>query len=145
MNGCAFALPLFDRSQRATKQIAVETAAQTAIGADDDEADGFRFAFLHERMLEIRIGLAQVTDHRADALRIRTRRFHALLCLAHLARRHHLHGFGDLLSIFDTRDLNANFFSAGHSFSFAAWPLGAGRWPELLVACSCSCQLLAAS
>src|ERR1700730_3773093 len=65
-------------------------------------------------MLVIQIDLAQVADDLADLFRIGARRPHPVLRLAHLARRHHFHGLGDLLSILDTRDLAADFFCACH-------------------------------
>jgi hypothetical protein len=57
---------------------------------------------------------AQMADDLADLFRIRARRAHPILRLAHLARRHHLHGLGDLLSVFNTRDLAADLLCACH-------------------------------
>src|SRR5580658_9375592 len=65
-------------------------------------------------MLVIEVDLPQMADDLPDLFRIRARRTHPLLRLAHFARGHHLHGLGDLLSIFDTRDLAADFFCACH-------------------------------
>ena len=42
---------------------------------------------------------------------------HALLRLAHLGRRHHFHGLGDLLRALDALDLGADFFAARHGDS----------------------------
>ena len=110
----ALALPFFDGGENTAEQIGVQTTAQTAVRANYDEANRLRFALDHERMFEIRIGFAQVANDVANTLRVGASSAHALLRFAHLARGHHLHGLGDLLSIFDTRDLNTYFFCTGH-------------------------------
>src|SRR5688572_25092498 len=66
-------------------------------------------------MAEVRIRLAQVADHAADALRVRPRGAHALLRLAHLAGGDHLHRLGDLLRALEARDLHPDFFYARHA------------------------------
>src|SRR5690606_7561170 len=89
-------------------------AAQPAVGADDDVAHRLRRPLDQIRMTEIRVRQPQMSDHAPDLLRIRSRRAHALLRLAHLARGHHLHGLGDLLRALEARNLDADFFYAGH-------------------------------
>ena len=62
----------------------------------------------------LRIRLEQVTDHRADLVRIGPRRSHAILSSPHFARSNHLHGFRDLLRVRNAPDLSANFFEVRH-------------------------------
>ena len=111
---CALLLPVANRSQRGLEQVDVEAACQAAIGRDDDETDRLRLALEHERMLVFRIRQTQMSDDAADSLGVRPRSAHALLSLAHLARGHHFHGLGDLLRALEARNLDADFFYAGH-------------------------------
>ena len=110
-------LRLADRAESRLEQVQIERTGEAPIGADHDDADGAHRALQREGMLVVEIHLAQVADDLADLLRVRTRGAHAFLRLAHLARRDHLHGLGDLLSILDARDLAADFFCACHCSS----------------------------
>src|SRR6185503_9677678 len=103
------------RREDAPEQVHVQAAAQATVRRDEDVADALDLrALLQERMLVVWIGLCEVADHRADLLGVRARRGHALLRLAHLARGHHLHGLGDLLSVLHTLDLGTDFLGAWH-------------------------------
>jgi hypothetical protein len=110
----ALLLPLAHRCERRLEQVDVEAACQSTIRADDDETHRLRLTLDQIRMLVIRIGVAQVADHAANLLRIRASRAHAVLRLAHLARGDHFHRLRDLLRVLEARDLDADFFYAGH-------------------------------
>src|SRR5262249_29672844 len=108
---------------RLLEDVRVQTARETAIRRDDDDADVRRLARLQERMPIVRVGLIQVPDDVANLLRVRPRELHAVLRATHLARGHHLHGLGDLLSALHTRDLGADFLRTGHGCdSFSRYP-----------------------
>src|SRR5258705_5382767 len=107
-------LRIADGVQRLAEEIHVERTAEAAVRADDDEPDGLHRPRNEKRMTIIRIRLVQVADRDANLFRVRARSAHAFACTAHLARGHHFHGLGDLLSILDTRDLDADFLGAGH-------------------------------
>ena len=64
--------------------------------------------------LDTKLDITQNAIDLAHALGIRTRRRHAVLRALHLARSDHLHGLGDLLSTFNTRDLRAYLFFTSH-------------------------------
>jgi len=110
----ALPLPLAHQHERALEHVRIERAAKTAVARHDDDADRFGFAFGQERMAIVGVRLVEMPDDDADLFGIGTRQAHAILSAAHLARRDHLHGLGDLLSAFDTRDLGAYFLCAGH-------------------------------
>ena len=55
-----------------------------------------------------------MAHHRADAPSVGFADLHAVLRLAHLAGRDHLHGAGDLLGAFDAGDLGADFLAGSH-------------------------------
>ena len=71
-----------------------------------------RFALDQERVPVLGVGVRQVRNDVLDLLCIRPGFLHAILGLAQLARRYHLHGLGDLLRVLDTRDLAADFLRA---------------------------------
>src|SRR5690606_37256074 len=119
---------LAHRCERGLEQVDVQAAAQPAIGRDDDEADRFRFALDEVRMAVIRVRHAQVADHTADALGVRPRSAHALLGFTHLARGHHFHGLGYLLRALEARDLDADFFYAGHDNYRSGWRMADSGW-----------------
>ena len=97
------------------QHVGVQTAAQTLVGRDDDQAHLTRATVLHhERMLVLGRRLRQVGRDDADLVRIRTSRTHAILRLAHLGRGDHLHGLGDLLRVLEALDLAANFLACRH-------------------------------
>ena len=60
------------------------------------------------------MGKRQMRDDVADLGGIGPGGLHALLYLAHLARRHRFHGLGNLLRALDARNLGAYFLSACH-------------------------------
>src|SRR5690606_35646020 len=107
--------PVLHGGQHGLEHVDVQAAAQAAVGGDDDEADAPRRPLFHIDVAVLRRGVGDVADDTADGVGVGLAQLHALLRLAHLARGHHLHGAGDLLSILDTRDLAAYLFSAGHS------------------------------
>ena len=59
-------------------------------------------------------------DDVAHLCRIGSRGTHPFLGATHLAGGNHFHCPGDLLSIFNTLDLGANFFAAGHRLVLGA-------------------------
>ena len=109
-------LPFAQQNQHLLEDVCVQAARESTVRGDDDDADRFRLALRHERMLVIGIRLGQMTDHLPDLVRIGPRELHAVLRAPHLARGHHLHGLGDLLSALHTRDLGADFLRAGHGW-----------------------------
>src|SRR4030095_7893805 len=111
--------------EHAPEQVYVERAAQATVGAHDDESHRLYRALDQEWMPIVGVCFIEVANHDAHLFRVRTSGAHAFLRATHLTRRHHFHGPGDLLSTFDTRDLDPNFFGARHSrtppFSKRPW------------------------
>src|SRR5690606_24539797 len=96
------------------EKVAVEAAAETAISRHQYQTDALDLALDQEGMVIFTAGARDVRDDVADFLGVGPRRSHAILRLAHLARRDHFHGLGDLLRVLDARDLGADFFGSGH-------------------------------
>src|SRR5690606_3948978 len=113
----ALVSPFLHRTDGRLEQVDVQAAGQTAIGRYDDVADAFDFALAHELVLVLGVGIGDMANYRANTLRIRFADAHALLRLAHFARRHHFHCTGDLLRAFDAGYLCADLFGAGHEAS----------------------------
>src|SRR6185312_12838247 len=109
-------LPLAHEREHLLEEVGVQAAGEAAIRRDDDDADRLRLALDEEGMPVVRIRVVEVRDDAANLLRVGPREPHALLSAAHLARGHHLHGLGDLLSVLHTRDLGADFLRAGHGW-----------------------------
>ena len=65
-------------------------------------------------VLVLGMRVRQVADHVAQLVGVRPGPAHALLRLAHFARRDHFHGARDLLRVLHALDLGANFFTDGH-------------------------------
>jgi hypothetical protein len=115
--GDALAFPFLQAVERDAQHVGVEAAAQTLVGGDDDQADALHFArLLEEGVLVLGVGVGQVGGQPADLLAVGTRGLHALLCLAHLRGRDHLHGLGDLARVLHALDLGAYFLAAWHGW-----------------------------
>ncbi len=118
-------LLFFDLADYLPEQVAVQASAQTTIGRDDDVTDAFDLALGRQVTVPVfRRRMAQVRDHLQHLFGEGTGGGHPFLRLAHLGRRHHFHGLGDLLRALDAGDLGAYFFRAGHVFS--SWLSAAG-------------------
>ena len=96
------------------EQVGIQTTAQTTVTAHYNITNTLNRAVDHERVAVFRVGVGQMPNNLADALRIRTASSHAHLCLAHFADRHFFHGAGNFLRAFDARNLTANLFCACH-------------------------------
>lgn len=95
-------------------QVGVKATTQAAIGADHEESDAHCGAGQQK-------GMGLVFDRgskAADCLKklegVGPSLHEGLLGAAQLGCGHHLHGFGDLLGIFDGGDPFADFFEIGH-------------------------------
>ena len=110
--------PLFHVRDKGLEQVGVQAPAQTTIRTHHDVTDPLDFTLLHERVTVLGVGIGQMTNNLTDTLSVGTAGSHALLCLAHLAYRHFLHGAGDLLSTLDTRNFTAYLFCACHVSPF---------------------------
>jgi hypothetical protein len=99
------------------EQIRVQGAAESLVGADDDERAFFDFAFGHEGMGEIlRIGgepRHEVDGHGGEGPAVQGR----LLGTDHLGRSDHLHGLRDLGRVANRLDAPAYFPRARHGIS----------------------------
>jgi len=70
-----------------------------------------------DKVRNITANLAQVGGDVADLVGVRTGVAHAVLCLAHLGDRDHLHGLGDLLGVLHRFDLAAYFLACCHQLA----------------------------
>ncbi len=109
-----FLRPGTELAQSHPKHIGVEATAKAAVGGEQDDADPLDGPLHHERVLVFRLRMGQMPDDLRDFLGIRARGQHSGLGLAHLAGRHLFHRARDFLSILDTRDFHADFFTYGH-------------------------------
>jgi hypothetical protein len=100
---------------RRLEQVGVQATAQTAVGRDLRSTQPASPRARSARTAILGMGMGQVRDDVTDLARVRPSRSHAFLCLAHFARRHHFHGFGDFLSTFNTLDFGSYLFGAGHA------------------------------
>src|SRR5690606_6826995 len=94
--------------------VRVETPAQTLVGRHDNHADRAYRTLDHVGMPVVRMGVHEIRSDIPDLGRVGTPGAHAVLCLAHLGRRDHLHGFGDLSRVLHALDLVSNFLDSGH-------------------------------
>ena len=131
VNFRAFPLPLAGRGQYLLENVRIQPAAEAAVGAHHDDAYGLDLAFHQVRIPGVRVREPQVTDHAPDPVCVRLCGAHALLRLAHLARGDGFHGLGDLLRALDARDLDPDFFRAGH---------GINRLPSMRILRRSSCS-----
>ena len=113
------ALPALDLLNQQPKQVRIKPTAQATIARYDDDAYSLDRSRNQKRMPILRVRVRSVSHHITHFLCIRAPRAHALLRLAHLAGRDHLHRTRDFLRVLDARDLAPNFFAYGHG-SFLA-------------------------
>jgi hypothetical protein len=115
------------------QHVGVHAAAQTLVGRDDDEADGFRLDVLglrHERVGVLRVRSGEVGRDVTDLLAVGTGGAHPVLRLAHLGRGDHFHRLGDLLRIFYAFDLASYLFACCHEPLLLKWT-GIAPRPEI--------------
>jgi hypothetical protein len=103
----ASCLTVSDDLHGLAKNIRIEGPAQSTVTCDHGHLDG-----PDRTLLEQRVGISihastQIGDHTAHPHSIGTICENALLSTPELRRRHHFHGFGDLLRIFDRADFTA--------------------------------------
>ena len=110
-SGC---IPFLHGGNNGFEQINVQATAKSTIGGNNDQADAPGLTLFQIGMVVFRMRKRHVRHHVLDLFRIGACRQHPFLCLAHFARRHHLHRLGDLLRALDARNLGADFFRACH-------------------------------
>src|SRR5690554_768334 len=103
------------------EQVDVQADTQAAVGGDHDVTDALDLALDHPQLTILRIGIGDMRDHVADLTRIGLAGLHQVLGLAHLRRRDHFHGAGDLLRVLDAPDLGAYLFCSCHSDLLRSW------------------------
>ena len=98
------------------EQGGVERSAKSLVRADEhDSAFTGVAAFLGERMLEVGDRCGDFRQHAVHQVRVGPTGHGCVLRTAHLGRRHHLHGLGDLGRVLDRLDASANVARAGHA------------------------------
>ena len=90
------------------------TTAETPIGRNRDNTNSLNRSSDQERVLILWMSTRDMANHGRNSLRIGSSCEHLVLSTPHLARCHHFHCRGDLLSVFNTRDLGLYFFAARH-------------------------------
>ena len=111
----ALGLELAQLDREGAQDVGVEAAAQPLVGSDGDDAGTPQVvARDQERVPVLRIGPRQVRRDVADLVPIGARVPHAFLGLAHLGRRDHFHGLGDLARVLHALDLRPDFFRSRH-------------------------------
>ena len=106
-------MELADVVARKAGDLAVEAAAQAALGRADDQQMRVVLAgagHQRRRVAAAADGIGDVGQHRAHPLRIGTRRLGSFLRTAQLRRGDHLHRLGDLLRRLDRGDTVAEVF-----------------------------------
>src|SRR5207244_9599884 len=99
------------------KQIAVERAAQALVGRDQNDRPLSDGAHLQQRMPEIEPPCRRLALDTIEQLHERPYLNGSLLRLAHLRRRNHLHGPGDLRRVADRSDPPTDVSGAFHGSS----------------------------
>ncbi len=87
-------------------QVGIETAAQPAIGGHEHQFDFFDLFGDPEEGMGLRLHPGgHAGQHLPEGGGIRAKLFHPRLGPTQLGRRYHIHGLGDLLRLFNRRDL----------------------------------------